>query len=61
MNKSIKTLSLALLLCIPGAYGMKRKAITPINGNPFTMTELFTMHDIVIPNDIVRNFFKHAC
>ncbi len=61
MNKSIKTLSLALLLCVPAAYGMKRKAITPVNGDPFTMTELFTMHDIVIPNDIVGNFFKHAC
>jgi hypothetical protein len=51
MNKSIKQVPLALLLCITTAYGMEKDTIS-------TNTE-FIANGIVIPKDVLENIFKY--
>jgi hypothetical protein len=56
MNKSIKTLSLALLICIPAVYGMESNVIISAPSEPFTIT--IKEKEIVIPKDILLTIFN---
>jgi hypothetical protein len=53
MNTLIKILSLALLLHIPTAYCMGNNAIIPVPSEPFTI------RNIAIPNDILKQIFTY--
>lgn len=55
MNKLIKAVSLALLLCTPTAYCMEKSIIITTPSEPFTMS------DIIIPDDVLPQLFKHTC
>ncbi len=54
MNKLIKTLSLTSLLYTL-AHSMEKNAIIPAPSKPFTM------NNVVIPNDILKQIFKYSC
>lgn len=47
MNKLIKTLSLALLLCIPVAHSMEKDAIVPVNSKRLTMGDTNLLEEIL--------------
>lgn len=54
MNKTIKTVSLALLLCTATAYCMDKSVIITIPSEPFTI------NNIVIPDDNLKQIVKYA-
>lgn len=56
MNKIIKAVSFALLLCIPAVYGMKRKQIVVSPAS-----EQFIISNSIQNNGALDDIFKRAC
>ncbi len=54
MKASIKQVSLALLFCTSTTYGMENNVVISIDAEPFTM------NDMLIPNDVLKNIFMHV-